>query len=169
MSYSFAVTESKTFTVTHARHIASKMATDLLRLQRLYGLPSDKDIDAYEEELITLLQHDYLDTVSYGFKRNGKWVVALSYRAVDGNLVSDDDPGRIQPRIVISGTRFGSFLTYNRRWWELSGAERDAFEASLPFRRTSSEEPGVENGYWEEDQSYAAGGRGLSRSTLRKL
>jgi hypothetical protein len=31
MSYSFSYTESSTFTVTHARHMASKVATDLKR------------------------------------------------------------------------------------------------------------------------------------------
>ena len=44
MSYSYTVTESTTFTVTHARHIAAKVATDLKRLQRFYGKPSDSAI-----------------------------------------------------------------------------------------------------------------------------
>ncbi len=29
MSYSYSYTESSTFTVTHARHVAAKVATDL--------------------------------------------------------------------------------------------------------------------------------------------
>ena len=168
MSYSFAVTESETFTVSHARHIACKVSSDLLRLQRLYGGPSDEMIDAYEEELIALLKYDYLDTVTYGFKRNGAWVIAVRYRAVRGDLIADDDPGRIRPRTDISGARFWSYLTYNSRWWGLSKEERNAFKDSLPFQRANGYEPGVENGYWEEDRSYSAGGRGLSRSTLRR-
>ena len=41
MSYSFAIIQSATFTVTHARHMAAKVATDLKRMQRLYDVPSD--------------------------------------------------------------------------------------------------------------------------------
>ena len=37
MSYSFTATETKTFTLTHARHLAAKVTADLKRLQRLYG------------------------------------------------------------------------------------------------------------------------------------
>ena len=168
MSYSFAVTESETFTVSHARHIACKVSTDLLRLQRLYGEPSDEIIDAFEAELIEFLKHDYLHTVTYGFKRNGAWVVAVRYRAVSGDLIADDDPGRVHPGVDITGARFSSYLVYNWRWSQLSQLEQDAFEATLPFKRTDAPEPGVEGGYWEEDRSYSAGGRGLSRSTLRR-
>jgi hypothetical protein len=51
MSYSFSYTESSTFTVTHARHMAAKVATDLKRMQRLYGIPSDESIASFEAEV----------------------------------------------------------------------------------------------------------------------
>ena len=60
MSYTSTFTESSTFTVTHARHMAAKVATDLVRMQRFYGFPSDADIDAYEEEVIALLKAGYI-------------------------------------------------------------------------------------------------------------
>ena len=56
MFNTFAITESAAFTVTHARHMAAKVATDLKRMQRLYDFPSDADIDAYEAEVIALLK-----------------------------------------------------------------------------------------------------------------
>ena len=40
--HSYSYTESTTFTVTHARHMAAKVATDLKRMQRFYGKPSDE-------------------------------------------------------------------------------------------------------------------------------
>ena len=43
-SYSYTVAETQTFSVTHARHMAAKVATDLRRMQRFYGYPSDADI-----------------------------------------------------------------------------------------------------------------------------
>ena len=48
MSYSYTSTETTAFTVTHAKHLASKVATDLKRLQRFYKKPTDKKIDEFE-------------------------------------------------------------------------------------------------------------------------
>ena len=99
MSYSYTQTETTTFTITHARHMASKVATDLKRLQRFYYTPSDQQICDYETEIIELLKGGYLAEVTYGFRRDGKWIEpALRYTARDlaGNVANDDDPGRIR-------------------------------------------------------------------------
>jgi len=83
MATSYAYTESTAFTVTHARHMAAKVAADLKRIQRHYGEPSDSEISAYEEEITAFLKAGYLGTVTYGFRRGGKWVEpALRYTAL---------------------------------------------------------------------------------------
>ncbi len=169
MSYSYTVTESTTFTVTHARHIAAKVATDLKRLQRFYGKPSDSAIADYETEMITLLKAGYLNTVSYGFKRDGEWIEPmLRYTAQDlaGGAANDDDPGRVRPGADIAGASFYSFLTYSAAWDDLTDAEKAALKDTLPFQRTGGFEPGV-NGYLQDDRTYAAGGRALNRASVR--
>ena len=60
MSQSYTISESTSFTITHARHMAAKVATDLKRMQRLYGLPGDAAIAQYESEVIALLKAGYL-------------------------------------------------------------------------------------------------------------
>ncbi len=50
MTSSYTVSESTTFTVSHARHMAAKVAADLKRIQRFYGAPSDAEIADYEAE-----------------------------------------------------------------------------------------------------------------------
>ena len=60
MSNSFTFSESQSFTLTHAKQIASKVATDLKRMQRFYNSPSDDRIKAFEEELIQFLKGDYI-------------------------------------------------------------------------------------------------------------
>src|SRR5260364_404886 len=45
----FTYSESTTFTVTHARHIAAKVSADLKRMQRFYGCPSDGEIANYDD------------------------------------------------------------------------------------------------------------------------
>ena len=84
MSYSFTTTESSVFTITHARHLAAKVATDLKRMQRYYGHPGNADIDAFEAEVIALMKAGYLGRVWYGFKRAGRWIEpTIKYTARD--------------------------------------------------------------------------------------
>ena len=146
MSYSFTITETGSFTITHARHIAAKVATDLKRMQRFYQQPSDRDIDDYEEEIVALLKNGYLGKVAYGFKRNGNWIEpTLKYtaRELANDDGTNDDPGKISPRASISGAAFYSYLTYSAKWNNLSGDVRENFKKLLPFYRTGADEPGV--------------------------
>lgn len=169
MSYSYTQTETTTFTVTHAMHMAAKLATDLKRLQRFYYAPSDLQISDYETEIIDLLKGGYLAEVTYGFQRDGKWIEpALRYTARDlaGNSANDDDPGRIRPGANIRGASFYSYLIYNSTWDSLPAAERAAILRRMPFQRTGADEPGI-NGYLSEDRIYSAGGRALERATVR--
>jgi hypothetical protein len=171
MSDSYTYTESVTFTVTHARHMAAKVATDLKRMQRFYGKPTDERIAHYEAEATEMLRAGYLDTVTYGFKRDGNWIEpTLRYKARDlaGASANDDDPGKIRPGADISGASFYSYMTYTAAWDCLSQAERNAFEATLPFARDGAAEPGV-CGYLSNDRTYSSGGRALDRATVRSF
>ena len=169
MSYSYTIADTTTFTRTHAKHMAAKVATDLKRMQRFYNEPSDEWIAAYEEEAIELLKEGFLGTVTYGFHRNGDWI-APTLRYTAQQLIApssnDDDPGRVRPGADISRASFYSYLTYSASWDRLGQAEREQFKDRLPFRRTGAPEPGV-NGYWSPDLTYSAGGRALDRASLR--
>lgn len=166
MSYSYTTTQSTTFTVTHARHIAIKVGTDLKRMQRFYGMPSDQHIEDYEKEVVALLKGSYLDRIEYGFRTGGgQWRVALRYRArYGGVLIADDDPGRIPLGVDTSGCKFHSFLVSTSRWDALSKEVQEYVyrEAGVSFRRTAGSEP---VGNWIADKTYSTGGRGVERSS----
>jgi hypothetical protein len=169
MSSSFTISESTSFTVTHARHMAAKVATDLKRMQRFYGVPSDGAIANYETEVIELLKAGYLGTVTYGFRREGSWVVpTLRYTARDlaGMAANDDDPGRVRAGADVSNAEFYSYLTYSSKWDELTSDQRTAFKRALPYFRGGASEPGV-NGYFTPDRIYSAGGQALDRQSVR--
>jgi hypothetical protein len=169
MSLSFTESVSRSFTVIHARHMAVKVATDLKRLQRLYGGPSDQAIADYEAEITELIKAGYLGVVTYGFRRDGKWIEpTLRYSARDlaGFAANDDDPGRIRPGADITNASFYSYLTYSAAWDMLSAGEREAFKSRLPFRRGGAPEPAV-NGYMSNDLTYSSGGRALDRASVR--
>ena len=64
--------------------MAAKAATDLKRMQRLYGASNDFDIASYETELVELMKAGYLGTVTYGFRCDGQWIVpTLRHTAQD--------------------------------------------------------------------------------------
>lgn len=162
-------TESTTFTITHARHMAAKIATDLKRMQRFYGKPTDAQITSFEDEAAALLKAGYLEDVTYGFQRNGQWIEpTLKYTARDlaGAAANDDDPGRVLPGRDVSGAEFGSFLNYTLAYFLLSEGDRAKFKNTLPLRRTTASEPTV-NGYLASERTYSAGGRALDRSSVR--
>lgn len=169
-SFTYSTSESQSFTLTHARQLSAKVATDLRRIQRLYGYPSNTDIEAYETEMIGMLKAGYVDTVTYGFKRNGNWIEpTLRYTAQDlMNSGVDDDPGKIQANKDVTNANFHSYMTYSSKYYQDSASERDGVLSGLPFQRTGAQEPGI-SGYLEHDRTYSAGGRSLSRSTVRSF
>ncbi len=171
MSHSLSYTETTTFTVTHARHIAAKVATDLKRMQRFYGSPSDAKIAEFEAEATEMLKAGYLETVTYGFKKDGSFIEpTLRYTARDlaGGSANDDDPGRVRTGADIGGASFYSYMTYTSAWFQLTEAQRTAFERGLPFSRSGAPEPGI-TGYLANDRTYSSGGRALDRATVRSF
>ncbi len=169
MTDSYTISDTESFTVTHARHMAAKVATDLKRMQRLYGSPSDASIAQYEAEVIEFMKAGYLGAVWHGYRRDGNWIEpTLRYTARDlaGSSANDDDPGRVRPGADITGAQFYSYLTYGVAWNNTTAAERAAFQKRLPFQRNGAPEPGV-SGYMSDDRTYSAGGRALNRASLR--
>lgn len=170
MSDSYSFSETQAFTATHAKYLASKIATDLKRIQRFYSSPSDQWIASYEAEAVEFLKKGYLGTVTYGFQKDGKWIEpTLHYTARDlADILSaaDDDPGRIRPGANIEGAHFTSYLTKSAAWSKLSAEERSSFEKSLPFIRTGAPEPGI-NGTLTKDKTYSSAGRALDRSSVK--
>lgn len=171
MSYSNTITTATTFTLTHAKYLASKVATDLARMQRFYDLPTNRQIQDYEAELVEFLKAGYLATVTYGFRRDGKFIEpTLRYTASElmGSSSADDDPGKIRPGANVLGASFGSYLTYSDSWKKLTLAEQSQFENRLPIARSSTPEPAM-SGYLAGDKAYSSGGWALNRQSLRSF
>ncbi len=162
-------TQSQTFTAVHAKQLASKVATDLKRIQRFYGSPSDYDISKYETELIEYLKKGFLDNVTYGFKKDGNWIeptLRYTSRDLSGLSSSDDDPGKVRPGANITGAIFSSYLMHNSSYDNLSETEKISFQQTLPFLRTGAAAPGI-RGYLSSDKIYSSGDRALDRSSVK--
>lgn len=166
-SYTRSATD--TFSLSSARYVASKVATDLRQLQRYYGRPFDTQIADYAEEIAVLAHHGYVDKVIYGFKRDRNWILTLEYTVVNDTLTADDRAGGVYRYADVSGAVFHSYLTRTSSWWDLTDAGRDDVNASLPFVRTSGAAPGYTGGHHTFDRTYSAQGTGFTRSNYRPL
>ncbi|HMO81166.1 MAG TPA: hypothetical protein PKA76_15375 [Pirellulaceae bacterium] len=161
-------TYSESFTRTHARYLASKVAADLRQMRLFYGQPSDDQISNFVEELTELLAGGYLESVDYGFRRNDGWTVALHYKVLsDGTLDTDDRAGRVPIGADVSGASWYSFLRHSAKWSLLTQAERERIENSIPVKRGHSTEPIVGAGIWSQDKIYSSNGTSFTRLTLK--
>lgn len=165
---SYSLTNTSTFTRTHASYLASKIAGDLRQMHLFYGRPDDNEIDAYLEEVIILLLNSYLGSVAYGFKNGDEWVIALKYSVGrDGIITSDDRSGRVTPGIDVSGAHWYSFLTYSATYSVAPISEREKVMALISIKRTDGQEPRA-GGAWTSDKTYSNGGVSLSRQSFSK-
>ena len=150
---------SETFSIVHARHIASRVAGDLRLMSRYYPRPSLDEVEDYLEEIAQLLVTGYLATFEIGYRRDGRRVFTLFYEVLGDGTLSDARAGGVPTDADITGASFFSYVTYAR-----DDAARAAFLAGLPVQRTGGPQPIDGNGYWiHDDRSYAAGGMGLRR------
>jgi len=166
----FSYSKSATFSIIHARYLASKVAADMNLCGRFYGRPSEERIREYAEELAQYLNAGYVEEYEFGFTKDGKRVVCWRYK-VDSNgvITTDDRPGKVLPYVDITGAAFFNFLTRNTDFFALSPEEQMRFVARLPFQRTGGEPPADGSGYWVSDRNYFSGGCGMNRQTFQPL
>ena len=161
-------TTSETFTLTHAKYLASKVAADLLQMQMFYGSPTNEKINQYISELTTLLVHGYLDSVDYGFRKDNKWVVQTNYSVKNGSIsTTDDRSGSIYPGADVSGATWGSYLRKSSKYYLQGQTEKDRIETLMPFSRGDQDEPGFQPGRFVSDKYYYNGGVGLERKVFQ--
>lgn len=169
MTVSSTRSATDTFSLSNARYVASKVATDLRQLQRYYGRPSDTEIADYAEEVAILAYHGYVEKVIYGFKRGSNWILTLEYTAVNGTLTADDRAGGVYRYADVTGAAFHSYMNRTWSWWLLTDAGRDEINESLPFTRTPGDASGYTGGHHTFDRTYSAQGTGFTRSSYRPL
>ena len=167
---SFSATRSESFTIINARKLASKVATDMHLCAQYYGNPTETEIREYAEELAQYLNAGYLQEYEFGYKKDGKRIVTWRYKVdANGQLTTDDRPGKIVPYVDINGAVFYNFLTQNTEFFRLSADGQARFKAGMPLQRVYGQAPADGAGYWTSDRNYYSGGCGLNRLTFQPL
>jgi len=162
MSSSYSTTE--TFSLSHARHISSRVAADMRQMSRYYGYPDEAGIDDFLEELAQYLVKGYLHSFEIGFKRDGRRLFTLYYEVLSDGSLSDSRAGGVPAGIDIEGASPFNFLRPSEAFGRMAQSQQEAFRAKLPIKRVFGQAPVDGNGRWiTEDRSYAAAGTGLRR------
>lgn len=162
MTSSYSVSE--TFSISHARHISSRVAADMRQMSRYYNYPDEEKIDDFLEELAQYLVKGYLYSFEIGFKREGRRLFTLYYEVLSDGSLSDSRAGGVPADIDLEGATPFNFLKQSDAFYRLTEAERIAFKEKLPVKRVFGEAPIDGKGRWvTEDRSYAAAGTGLRR------
>lgn len=168
MTTSYSYTTSETFTLTHARRLAAKVAADMHQCQRLYDQPSDAEIENYQQELVVLLRGGYVKSYEFGFKtKNGERVVSWLYNVSSSGDLEGGRSGGLFPSADISDAVLFNFLSYSDNWSALSASERDKIKATYSIKRTDGTSPKDGNGYWDSSRQYTSGGVAVTRKEFR--
>jgi hypothetical protein len=168
MSYSYTTTTTESFTLTHAKRLAAKVAADMHQCQWFYGHLTDRQIENYEQELVILLRGEYVESYEFGFEtRDGQRVVSWFYTVGPAGDLQGGRSGGLFPTADISEAVPFNFLSHNSAWTALPQEERDRIEASLPVQRTEGKPPQDGKGYWDSSRSYASGGVAMTRKEFR--
>jgi hypothetical protein len=166
MSYSYTTTES--FTRTHARKLAAKVAADMHQCLRFYGHPTETQIENYQQELVVLLHGGYIKSYEFGYKtKDERRVVSWHYTVSPSGDLEGGRSGGLYPSADISDAVSFNFLTYSSEWFALSQAEKDKVKAQYLVRRTDGSPPRDGNGYWDSSRHYASGGVAVIRKEFR--
>ena len=165
----FTHTTSTTFTITHAKHLASKIAADLNACSRLHGKPSLTAVQSYNAELVELLRYGYLSRYEFGFQKDDKRVLSWSYDVTsNGNIETDERAGKMSAYVDLSGTTFFNYAWYSSKYNGLTTDQQATFKGSHPINRTSGDPPSDGYGSWSgNEKNYSAGGTGVSRRSFR--
>ena len=168
MSFSMTRTVAETFSLTHAKYLASKVTADMKRCQQNYGKPTDQQINDYGTELALLLRDDYVEAYEFGFLKDGSRLLCWKYAVTASTLTpTDDRPGRILSGVTMQSALFFNTLTYSSKWQAMSAADQARVGSTLPLSRNVVPDYPDGAGYWEQDRIYSAGGVSLPRRTFR--
>ena len=105
--------------------------------QRFYGLPTDEQIENYQEELTVLLHGGYVKSYEFGFKtRDDRRVVSWYYTVGPAGDLEGSRSGGLYPSAEIADAVTFNFLSYSDPWFSLSGTEKVNIKAKHSVRRS---------------------------------
>lgn len=166
----YSISSTQTFSATNAKHLASRVASDLYQCSRLHGMPSESHIADLQEELAVMLTGGYVAKYEFGFERDGRRVLTWLY-TVDssGNFIggNDDRSGGIHAQTDVSDADYFNFMTYSSKWTALESDRRARVSSQHSINRGTGIPPADGTaGRWHIDRTYTSGGVRIDRRSF---
>lgn len=165
MSYTYTTSES--FTLTNAKKLAAKVTADMHQCRRLYGDPTEADVDAYNGELVGMLTGHHVSSYEFGYQKGDKRIVSWFYTVTAAGDLEGGRSGGLYAKADITGALWFNFMTTNFSWSALSEVERDKVRAQHSIRRVIGDPPADGSGRWVSDRTYVSGGVAVQRQEFR--
>lgn len=166
MSYSYTTSES--FTRTHARRLAAKVAADMHQCQLRYGHLTDTEIENFQQELEVLLLDGYVKSYEFGFQdSNGRRVLSWFYTPGPAGDLEGGRSGGLYLQADVSNAEMFNFLSYSAAWTALSTDAKARVDAAHPITRTTGSPPQDGNGHWVDSRTYVSGGVAINRKEFQ--
>lgn len=165
-------TLTRTGSVTHtdAKHVKSKIHSDLRQLRVLYGGFTPEYEEETAEDLYQWIYRGHAAEIELAYvdPATHERRLALRYRiGRDGSLSADEDPGGI-PFHKLAGAVFALEVTPTTEWTKKTPAEKQQFYDTLnPGWGSAKTALKDGQGYWVEDRTYSSGVLSAPRSVFR--
>jgi len=159
-------TLTQTFNRDDIRRVYASFGADYRLVAEYTGLRTKAEIDRTTEQVKALALEQYLSAVHLHLvSAAGAIRQAAVYRvSTDASGWSSDRPGDLY-WVKTTGDYLRVIVFFSRVWWDLTQAERDAFEAEhLPGWGTTSFDGQYPALMASVDRHYASAGYGIQRT-----
>lgn len=166
---STSYTRSTTTTTTYNRivHVTRKVQADFLAILDTYGYFSEKYAQDLIHDIREFLDEGLIERVKFiWIKPNSNYVLdELDYLVIDNGIgLADDRSGGIRYQQKLSSANFRVYITYNKRWKDMTETDKKTFREGLSLQWGTAGQLNYSGGHWVPERTYSKDGYGLTRS-----
>lgn len=159
-------TATETSSYVKVVYVTRKVQADLFQLAETYGQMTEEYAQKLIHDLRMFLDEEVLEQITFLWTAPGtnRVVGAYTYKVLSGGVgLVDDRSGGIRYDPTLQASDFGTRITYNARWYGLTGDEQAAVKSGMKFPWGAGGSLDYSRGRWESDRAYSKDGYGLGR------
>lgn len=164
-------TVTQTSSLTKVVYVTRKVRADFLAILDTYHYFAEDFAIQLIADVRTFLDEAVIDAVKFTWKVAGTNTVLeeMRYTVISGGVgLADDRPGGIGYNAALKNADFTVYVTYNTRWGNMNGQQKQAVAAALTLSWGPAGTLNYSQGSWHTDKTYSSGDHGLSRQRFTR-